>query len=412
MGSVMVLPVFILASCLKCFLTYELFHSCDHFLKLNANQKIFINSPYYPNSYPQGTSCRYTVEAPTDFELKFRCEIDFITDNEMKCNSDVFYFNNKGSELIYGSEYFCGLGSLERKSFNNKGTISYISSSAFNRTLNKKSNDKSSKSGRFSCLVEAIEAPCDCGWSSTQRVTGGSEATLGEFPSMAAVIQKLGNKIFCGATIIHHRFLLSAAHCFIPQEVSHPKLITIVVGADDLSSIHDSFYSQQRYDIEDIQNHGNFRLRNLINDIALLKTVRSIEWSQVVGPACLPFRFDKESLGGLEVDTAGWGTTSFGGQQSRKLLKTNLFILKNEECKQSVHAVMGSQLCTSSSPGKDTCQYDSGGGLFLRMNRMYAVAVVSYGYACDGEVPSVNSRISTYLKWVQAMTRNVKFCVK
>ncbi|XP_055837200.1 venom serine protease 34 isoform X2 [Episyrphus balteatus] len=225
--------VFVLVLWSQCFPSNGLFENCNHVLELKPDQKLYINSPYYPNSYPRGTSCRYTVQAPIDFEIKFGCEIDFSSFNKINCNSDIFYFNNEGSEVLYGSEYFCGSGRIEKKSFINKATISYISSSVSQRIIH---DSNSSQSGRFSCLVEVIEPPCDCGWSSTERVTGGSAASLGEFPSMAAVVRKFGNNFFCGATIIHHRYLLSAAHCFIAQEVSLPELIKIVVGEDDLSA--------------------------------------------------------------------------------------------------------------------------------------------------------------------------------
>lgn len=53
-----------------------LFEQCNHTLDLKAGHKIFINSPFYPNAYPAGTSCRYTLRAPMDYQLNVKCDID------------------------------------------------------------------------------------------------------------------------------------------------------------------------------------------------------------------------------------------------------------------------------------------------------------------------------------------------
>lgn len=255
-----------------------------------------------------------------------------------RCINDIFHFNREGSELLSGSEYFCGSGSMERKSFLNRAVISYIStpyttSATFAKTTLSEAtqskdemtinvqkqmtpeselgnNDANSSStdavkteatvtsppalstltrkptatptttwdfllaaftwrknfpsstftttsslnipsssssplpsppppslpspsstptlynssvlrrariidrnsaiypsatagaGSFSCLVEVLEPPCECGWSMSAKVAGSStEAGIYEFPSMAGVMTVRDRKIFCGAAI-------------------------------------------------------------------------------------------------------------------------------------------------------------------------------------------------------------------
>ena len=64
--------------------------------------------------------------------------------------------------------------------------------------------------GSFSCLVEVLAPQCDCGWSSTVKIVGASGvAGINEFPSMAGIMTRKNQKIFCGATISELTFVLS-----------------------------------------------------------------------------------------------------------------------------------------------------------------------------------------------------------
>lgn len=68
--------------------------------------------------------------------------------------------------------------------------------------------------------------------------------------------------------------------------------------------------------------------------------------------------------------------------------------------------ILGSNICTY-TPGKDTCQFDSGGPL-LWMNpsnrRLYLTGIVSFGVGCGSDNPAVNTRVSSYLDWIVSKT--------
>uniref|UniRef100_A0A1I8QB24 Peptidase S1 domain-containing protein n=1 Tax=Stomoxys calcitrans TaxID=35570 RepID=A0A1I8QB24_STOCA len=274
--------------------------------------------------------------------------------------------------------------------------------------------------GSFSCLVEVVEPPCDCGWGSTTKIAGASGvAGISEFPSMAGVISKKTQRIFCGAAIIHRRYLLSAAHCYDTADTDKAELLQAVVGEHDTSTVLESVYTRY-YDVSRIIIHESFRstATRVHNDIALLKMRHSIEWNRSVGPACLPFLpvigpegSRKSPLPGQQVQTAGWGTTSFGGEQSSVLLKTTLDVISRERCQNLIHYLPSGAFCTY-TPGRDTCQYDSGGALYARGERLFAVGIVSYGFACATDQPSVNTRVASHLKWIRSKTSDAKFCIK
>ncbi|KAH8418304.1 hypothetical protein KR222_009196 [Zaprionus bogoriensis] len=527
-----------------------IFEQCNHQLELLAGQKMYINSPYYPGLYPAGSSCRYTLQAPKDHVLHFKCDLQLQTlVRDMRCRSEAFHFNAEGNELLTSSEYFCGTGKFERQSFLNRASISYISqarqavgaavvpklkdklparitSSSSTTTeaalVVQQSEDKQQQQhqqqeeelnhddddddeeedfsnevlhvlqdvgvsdalayvasllyddqqnngrrryigmgstpapsylaqlgqwpgvrtprtsakrgkivslypagvaggGRFSCLVEAQLPSCNCGWSATQRIASptNDEAALHEFPSMAGVLTKKQGKVFCGAAIIHHHYLLSAAHCFLSAETSDASLLRIVVGEHDLSSVYETLFTR-RYDLDALILHEQFSQTNgnLRNDIALLRTRLPILWNRNVGPACLPLQpaenGRKLPLVGQQLLAAGWGTTSYGGPQTHRLLKTTLDVISAEQCRNSLAAgsVPAHSFCTY-TPGRDTCQYDSGGALYERsQGRLMAVGIVSYGYACATQQPSVNTRVASYIKWIRAKTPEVSYCQK
>lgn len=135
-----------------------------------------------------------------------------------------------------------------------------------------------------------------------------------------------------------------------------------------------------------------------------------MQWNRGVGPVCLPFNYWSYDFSKLQVDVPGWGTTSFGGQTSTTLRRVTLDVIANSQCQ--VQYVNNQKLCTFTA-GKDTCQYDSGGPLYLRgVQRMYSIGIVSYGGACAGSTPSVNTRITAYLGWIQSKTTDATYCVK
>ncbi|XP_030388186.1 serine proteinase stubble [Scaptodrosophila lebanonensis] len=502
-----------------------LYEQCNHQMELRPGQKVYINSPYYPGEYPAGTSCRYTVKAPTDYVLSFKCELQLRTAvTDTNCEKEVFHFNAEGDELLTRSEFFCGSGKVERQSFLNRAVISYISQrgvlpkfrdklkAQFSISSNSNSTTSTTTTttttpapltesesltdsvlhvledvgvsdalaymaallynepdagaqsqaiasttyleqlpnsyawrpaksavasvkrakivtslvgypagvpggGRFTCLVEALAPICECGWSMTLKIASpvDSEAALNEFPSMAGVLTKRQGKIFCGAAIIHQRYLISGAHCFLTPETGSASLLRVVVGEHDLSSLYESLYTQH-YDLDALIPHEKFSRTNgqIRNDIALLRTRLPMIWSRSVGPACLPLRpVDGKKLPhvGQQVVAAGWGTTSFGGPQSQRLLKTTLDVIDVAQCRRLLGAPAHT-FCTY-TPGKDTCQYDSGGALYERSSgRLVAVGIVSYGYACATEQPSVNTRVASFVKWIRAKTPEVKYCVR
>lgn len=104
-----------------------------------------------------------------------------------------------------------------------------------------------------------------------------------------------------------------------------------------------------------IQRHEYYNSQTLANDIAILTTESDIIYTRGVGPACLPFLYSRTFFDDKILWAAGWGTTFFGGPLSPVLKQVGLNAINQQQCQQSIHNLVDSQICTFTS-GKDTCQ--------------------------------------------------------
>uniref|UniRef100_A0A2M3ZZ75 Putative cub domain serine protease n=1 Tax=Anopheles triannulatus TaxID=58253 RepID=A0A2M3ZZ75_9DIPT len=368
------------------------FDSCDREFQLTNVADVTLNSPFYPANYPAGSSCRFVLSAPPGYTIQASCSLNMANPGTA-CTTDFLYIATEGFKSPAGSEFFCGKGTINRQSLFNKLTISYISSST--------------NSGSFTCRLIVQPRQCDCGWSRTAKIVGGTEAGVNEYTSMVGLLDPLTANVFCSGVIISTRHVLTAAHC--TETIPNVGRVQALVGDHDYRSGVETPYSAI-YNIEQIIQHEAYNVANRDNDVSLLKTTVNMDWNRGVGPVCLPFSYSSYSFANLEVDIAGWGTTSFGGPMSTVLRKTTLTVLPNGSC--SAPFLNDMKLCTFAT-GRDSCQYDSGGPLYLRgVQRMYAIGIISYGSACAGSTPSVSSRVTSQLIWIRSKTPEISYCVK
>lgn len=187
----------------------------------------------------------------------------------------------------------------------------------------------------------------------------------------------------------------------------------------------------QRMGVEKVIVHtdyGSYNGYNNINDIALIRTDRNIEYSVSVAPICLPDVVPQmpQLKAGLKLSVAGWGHTgtsqlnfslNFFFFNMEKVLKHFLLLAKYSAIKRKVelpyvendycpNKVAPEQLCAGGEYNKDSCTGDSGGGLVRLAGDSWVVeGIVSYGRGCGLERPGVYTRVRSYIPWIHA---NVK----
>ena len=375
----------------------KLFDGCDFVFNITQGES-YVESPYYPDPYPPGSSCRYKFVAPLDYGIEVECNIN-LTKDPTRCSTENFYLARDGDINMFEGESFCGIGTFKRASMFNSLAIGYVSEGS---------------TGKWMCKLNAQPRPCDCGWSVNSRISNGKDAVPNEYPSAVALKDRTNplETSFCGASIISHYYLLTAAHC--TDRFLGPQYIVALVGNHNLLQKNESRYAAQ-YDIERIIRHPwyNSAIDPPTNDIAILRTTTAIQWSRGVGPICLPpVTSSSDQFAYLDVDVIGWGDTKTGGVKADTLQKVTLLVTDNPTCTRyysNISPILPSQICTYDSLGqhRDACRLDSGGPVILRKTRQFQVGIISFGNACglDGYSTGINTRITSFLYWIQQVTQ-------
>ncbi|MGW0119494.1 serine protease [Streptomyces sp. NPDC003327] len=242
------------------------------------------------------------------------------------------------------------------------------------------------------------------GVTTAHAIVGGREAGLHEYPFMAALVDLEGRTEFCGGALIGERHVLTAAHC-LTGAYADPARVGVFLGDHDLTKAADSPYARlaepKRFSIHPDYDPGTQR-----NDIAVVTLDRPVAYDRGVSPIRLPAPFPPAVFEHARVEVAGWGATAFGGRRSPVLRSVTLDTVDNRTCaERGMPGVTPAQICTY-APGRDACQYDSGGPLIHRdrAGRPYVVGLVSYGQGCATRVPGVNTRVSSHLDWIGRTT--------
>ena len=180
-----------------------------------------------------------------------------------------------------------------------------------------------------------LAPPVSPGPASTY-IVNGAVVRAHSHPYMAALY--VGEKHFCGGSLISPRHVLTAAHCVAGLSPGQASKLVVRLGRHH---VHQSQAGDVSRRVVRTLIHPEFQpAPRFYNDIAVLRLSQEVPLSSTVQPICLPSPGGgRGSLAGETGLVLGWGRTREGGPRSQLLRAVDVTVWPEQVCRQAYRGI-------------------------------------------------------------------------
>ncbi|XP_014355133.2 collagenase [Papilio machaon] len=229
------------------------------------------------------------------------------------------------------------------------------------------------------------------------RITGGSTASLGEYPYMGGLVIAMttGQTSVCGSSLLTNTKLVTAAHCWWDGR-NQARQFTVVLGSVRL------FSGGTRINTNRVQMHDNWNPRNANNDVAVI-TINWVNYSNNIRN--IGMASGSNSFAGTWAWIAGFGVTGDGHNigNNQALSHARVQVITNDVCRNTYGSsiVVASTICISGANRVSTCGGDSGGPLVAN-NQLIGITSFGSPRGCQQNLPAGFARVTSFNSWISA----------